>query len=153
MRISIQTFKVKSGIFTQDRFSPLLQGVINLCLSLILVRFWGINGVLFAFGFSIFCIGFWQYPRLVYKYTFHRPLWSYFKWYIVYALSGLIALGLSFFIIQNVLFANKFLQCIVNGFVTIAVIGFVYAIAFMRHKPCMHLLSYVHVIVDNLRKT
>jgi len=152
MRNSIQTFKVKSGIFTQDRFSPLLQGVINLCLSLILVRFWGIDGVLFAFGFSILCIGFWQYPRLVYKYTFHRPLWNYFKWYITYTFCALIALGISSFLISYILVENKLLQSIVNGFVTVVVIGMVYMIAFIKHRPCISLLTYVRTVVDNVRK-
>lgn len=85
MRSSALTFKVKSGIFLQDRFSPLIQGVINLVLSLVFVRFWGITGVLFGTTVSVLSVGFWQYPRLVYKYTFKKPLRLYFIKYAKYA--------------------------------------------------------------------
>ena len=72
MRSSALTFKVKSGIFVKDRFTPLIQGVINLLLSLLFVRIWGLTGVLAATGISILSIGFWQWPRLIYKYTFKK---------------------------------------------------------------------------------
>ena len=39
MRSSALTFKVKSGIFVKDRFTPLIQGVINLLLSLLLLEY------------------------------------------------------------------------------------------------------------------
>lgn len=150
MRSSIQTFKVKSGIFTQDRFSPLLQGIINLCLSLILVRYWGINGVLFAFGFSILCIGFWQYPRLVYKYTFHRPLWNYFKWYLFYTLCALLALGVSNLCIHYITLDNKLFQVFLNTGITLFVVIILYSFAFIRHTPFISLFAYVKLVVANI---
>lgn len=98
MRVSAYTFKVKSGIFVQDRFSPLIQGVINLVLSLVLVQYWGITGVLLGTTVSILSIGFWQFPRLVYKYTFEQPLKLYFikygKYTAIAAVSWLITAGL-----------------------------------------------------------
>lgn len=91
MRSSALMFKVKSGIFIQDRYSPLIQGAINLALSLLLVRFWGINGVLAGTTISVLAVGFWQYPRLVYKYTFRQPLGQYFIRYAKYTLIALAA--------------------------------------------------------------
>lgn len=152
MRSSIQTFKVKSGIFIQDRFSPLLQGVINLCLSLLLVQYWGINGVLFSFGFSILCIGFWQYPRLVYKYTFHRPLWNYFKWYLFYTLCALLALGISNLWIHYIILDNKLFQSMINGFISLFVVITIYILAFIRHAPFMSLFAYVKLVISNIRQ-
>lgn len=152
MRSSIQTFKVKSGIFIQDRFSPLLQGIINLCLSLILVQYWGINGVLFAFGFSILCIGFWQYPRLVYKYTFHRPLWNYFKWYLFYTLCALLALGISNLWIHYITLENKLFQAMINGFISLFVLIIIYTLAFIRHTPFVSLFAYVKLVIANIRR-
>jgi O-antigen/teichoic acid export membrane protein len=95
MRSSALTFKVKSGIFVQDRFSPLIQGVINLALSLVFVRWWGIAGVLAATTVSVLAVGFWQYPRLIYKHTFHRPLKGYFARWAAYSALGAVALVVS----------------------------------------------------------
>lgn len=98
MRISAQIFKVKSGIFVQDKFSPLLQGCLNLILSLVLVQFWGITGVLLASTISVLSIGFWQFPFLVYKHTFKKPLRLYFIRYAKYTAIALIAWVISYYL-------------------------------------------------------
>lgn len=98
MRISAQIFKVKSGIFVQDKFSPLIQGCANLILSLIFVQFWGITGVLLASTISILSIGFWQFPFLVYKYTFKKPLKLYFLSYAKYTLIAFISWVVTYYL-------------------------------------------------------
>lgn len=150
MRSSAQTFKVKSGIFVQDRFSPLLQGIINLVLSLILVQVWGINGVLFAFGFSILSIGFWQFPRLVYKYTFHKPLWNYFKVYLFYTVIAIIACVVSLSIIQLVSFQSLIFQVFFNGIVCVFCLVGLYLLFFHKREEYHTLLLYVRSLKRNL---
>ena len=98
MRISAQIFKVKSGIFVQDKFSPLIQGCANLILSLIFVQFWGITGVLLASTISILSIGFWQFPFLVYKYTLKKPLKLYFLSYAKYTLIAFISWVVAYYL-------------------------------------------------------
>lgn len=98
LRTSTMTFKVKSGIFVQDRFSPLIQGCICLILSLIFVRYWGITGVLFAATVSILLVSFWQYPILIYKYTFKRSVKSYFITYAKYSFAALMAWASSYYL-------------------------------------------------------
>lgn len=150
MRSSAQTFKVKSGIFIQDRYSPLLQGIINLILSLILVRVWGLNGVLFAFGFSILSIGFWQFPRLVYKYTFHKPLWNYFKIYLFYTMVGIVVCFISLGIIQLVSFQNLLFQACFNGIVCLVCLVVVYLLCFHKREEYRTLLLYVDSLKNRL---
>ena len=91
MRRSAMVFKTKAGIFHQDRYSPLLQGVLNVALSVTLVQWWGITGVLLAATLSLLSIGVWQFPRLVYRHVFHQPLRRYFityGWYLLLAAAG-----------------------------------------------------------------
>lgn len=151
MRTSALIFKMKSGIFKQDRFSPLLQGIINLILSLILVQYWGINGVLFSYGFSILCIGFWQFPRLVYKYSFNKPLFLYFKQYIYYTITAIgsfliIKITLEFITINNYLF-----KALSNGVISLLIITLVYFITFHRQQVFISLISYIKNVKENIR--
>lgn len=91
MRRSAMVFKTKAGIFHQDRYSPLLQGVLNVVLSVTLVQWWGMTGVLLAATLSLLSIGVWQFPRLVYRHVFHQPLRKYFityGWYVTLAGAG-----------------------------------------------------------------
>ena len=87
MRGSAYIFKTKAGLFMQDRFSPFIQSVINVALSVWLVHIWQLAGVLLATAISLMSIGVWQFPHLCYKHIFHRPLSEYFIKYFTYALT------------------------------------------------------------------
>lgn len=143
MRLSALTFKVKSGIFTQDRFSPLMQGGINLVLSLIFVRFWGITGVLLGTTLSVLSIGFWQFPRLIYKHTFHQPLRRYFIKYAKYTGIAVAAWFVAYLLCN--LFTGTSLGIIVcRGVISLIVpVGMYYV--FLRNTEEMQSLLFTYV--------
>ncbi len=132
MRSSALTFKVKSGIFLQDRFSPLIQGAINLALSLVFVRLWGIAGVLVATTVSVLAVGFWQYPRLVYKYTFGRPLREYFARWGVYTALAVVALVASHLLCGFIPVDTGLGSLIARGAVSVVVPATIYLLALWR---------------------
>lgn len=146
MRNSALTFKTKSGIFVNDRFTPLIQGCINLGLSLIFVQYWGLTGVLAATGISILSIGFWQFPRLIYKYTFKQSLWNYFKVYGYYTLIGLMALYSSSYICQYNEIENLLGHTIINGIISLACTAIVYYISFSHTAPFKQLIVYIKTV-------
>lgn len=149
MRSSALTFKTKSGIFVKDRFTPLFQGIINLVLSLLFVRWWGLTGVLFATTLSVLSIGFWQFPRLCYKYTFHQPLWNYFRKYIFYTTVWGVAFILSVAICSIIYVHQPFLKAISNGIITLSITLLVYFIAFHRTHQYNELVKYVKILFPN----
>lgn len=139
LRLSALTFKVKSGIFVQDQFSPLIQGVINLVLSLIFVHFWGITGVLLGTTISVLSVGFWQFPRLIYKYTFKQPLKKYFIKYAKYLGIMFIALGISHYLCN--LTINISLGAIIyRGFISLLVTGVVYYLTLYKTQEMQSLI-------------
>lgn len=146
MRSTALTFKTKAGIFVKDRYTPLLQGCINLILSYVFVQYWGLSGVLFATSISILSVGFWQFPRLCYKYVFNKPLWNYFRKYIIYSLVAVGALILSYYICKNISYESPLLQAVCNGLISIAIIVIVYYLSFHRTSPYIQLLQYVKLL-------
>jgi len=147
MRTSILTFKSKAGIFTQDKFTPLLQGLINLILSLLLVRCWGLGGVLFATSISIVAISFWQWPRLIYRYVFHVKLKVFFYRYFVYFIAFSISLIASVFISNLINFVGVFLQAIINGLLSVIVTFVVYFLFFKNTNEFNQLKYYCLSII------
>ena len=143
MRSSSQTFKVKAGIFMQDRWTPFFQGCINLLLSLIFVQLWDITGVLFASVISVCAVGFWQWPRLCYKYIFHKPLKEYFKMYISYTLVAVFALLMSILLCEYNNFNDKLSYVVVNAIITLVVVTVVYVTIFYKNPQCRAIVFYV----------
>lgn len=149
IRTTALTFKIKSGIFIQDRWTPFLQGVINVVLSLLFVKKWGIAGVLIATSISILSIGFWQFPNLCYKYIFKRGLWDYFRRLIVYSLVGILCIFFSHYICSKVQVKCLFLSIITKGLITISVIILMYWTAFHRTEQYKESLVYVRSLVPH----
>lgn len=150
MRNSALTFKTKAGIFIKDRYTPLLQGIINLTLSLIFVRHWGLSGVLAATAISILSIGFWQFPRLIYKYTFRKSLWNYFKMYIFYTIAGFSTLLISFYLCQFNNIQNLLFHTIFNGVISICCILVIFYALFYKTNEFIELKSYTFTAYKNL---
>lgn len=146
IRTAALTFKVKSGIFTQDRWSPLLQGVINLVFSIWWAQIWGITGVLAATAVAICSIGFWQFPRLIYKHTFHRPLYLYFVKLGKYCLVMCISLLSAYYICRSITISNALLTAIVNGIISLSVTIIIYFITLHRTAEYSSLGSYISVL-------
>lgn len=120
MRRSSMVFKTKAGIFHQDRYSPLLQGIINVVLSITLVQWWGIAGVLLAATLSLLSIGVWQFPRLVYKHVFHEPLRHYFATYGLYLLLTLAGYALTCPFCSRSWFGSPLADLFLWGIVSVA---------------------------------
>lgn len=150
MRSSALTFKTKSGIFVQDRFSPFLQGCINLIFSLLLVKHIGLAGVLLATGISILSIGFWQFPKLIYKYTFRKPVMTYFRLYIKYTLIALIALITSYALCSFCSINNCLLKMITNCTISIVVTIIIYTIFYHKTPVVTDILFRLKFITNKL---
>lgn len=151
MRSTALTFKTKAGIFQQDRFTPFLQGVINLVLSLLFVQRWGITGVLFASTISYLSIGFWQFPRLCYKHIFHQPLWNYFKHYLFYTAVGLCCLLLSTKVCCLISVNHQLVQAIANGLISVVITLPLYWVAFHRLSVSRNLKTHILALVEAVR--
>ncbi len=82
----IPPFIVKSGAgqFSNDKYAPLIQSAVNLCMGLILVRSFGVSGVTFAVMFSGLSVPSWLRPYVLYRDFFHLPALIYFKDYGIY---------------------------------------------------------------------
>lgn len=142
MRGSAFIFKQKAGIFMQDKFTPLLQGIINVIFSVLFVQFWGLSGVLFATSISLLSIGFWQFPHLCYKYIFQQPLRNYFYMYGLYTVTMIGVLAISNFICDYIIVENLLLKSIINGVVSIFIFLFVSIIIYFHSDPFRQLIYY-----------
>lgn len=139
MRNSITTVKTTSGIFHADRFAPLCQAVINLLVSIILVKKLGFVGIFIGTLVSSIVIPFWLTPYLVYRDVFRKPLWMYYAQYLFYLGVGLAAYLLAW-MTCSVFPADTFLLLIVRAMVCVTTVNLVYIVIFHRTAEFKYLL-------------
>lgn len=73
------TFSDVNGLYSKTKFKPILMAMINLAVSIVCLRFWGLIGVFVGTLLSYLLIGIWVDPYFLYKYVFNIPPQQYFR--------------------------------------------------------------------------
>ncbi len=95
----VNVFKDAAGLWHKDRFRPLITGLVNLGINLILVNYWGLYGVLLSTVFSIMFVGIpWLFYNLFTNLFEMDSMSSYLKNVILYMVLALISGGITYFI-------------------------------------------------------
>lgn len=82
LRVAPATIKSASGMYDIDKFTPLIQSGVNLIVSIILVQYIGVLGVVLGTIISSIVLPSWQRPYIVYKYILNKPFRIYISNYI-----------------------------------------------------------------------
>lgn len=72
-RASLARYRSAMGLFQQAKYRPLLGMIINIIVSVILVRIWGICGVLVGTVAADWLTIMWYDPIIIHKYGFKAP--------------------------------------------------------------------------------
>lgn len=132
MRRSTLTFRDATGSFYGDRWKPLFEGVLNIVLSILLVNFIGITGVIVATIVTNLIICHVVEPYVLFKDAFKTtPAKFYLKNYgmiFVFA-GGLIVLT---YFLQAV--DNEFIEMILNGLISIVFSVVLSVLAILTNK-------------------
>lgn len=96
MRSAAQTFKNAKGLYWYNKYMPIYESLINLGVSLVLVRPLGVAGVLIGTILSTVLTCAWIEPYVLYKYGFHKSVIPYYRSYLKHSIVFLIILLLSF---------------------------------------------------------
>ena len=138
---SISTFKSKAGLFTQDKYIPVIEGIINLVSSIILLKYFGLVGVFMGTTISTVTIQLWNRPRIVYKELFNIQLIEYFKKYIYYVLITLIVGAITTFLCNNFVYGSGFLSLVLKGLICVIVPNLIYISLFYKTEEFNYLLD------------
>lgn len=135
MRRSALTFRDATGTFYNDRWKPLLEGLTNLVLSILLVKQIGVTGVIVATIITNLLICHIVEPYVLYKYAFlESPKWYYARNY------GMMALFLLGLVVYNMLDQTGYghwKQLLVNGAISVCVSAGVCLVAMLLNwKTC-----------------
>lgn len=141
MRQSVLIFRDASGTFYQDRWKPLVEGIVNISLSVMFAKMVGVSGVLISTIITNLVICHIVEPYVLYKNAFCvSPQQYYFKNY------GMIIL---FYMVLNVLdtslpdISNIFAQLFANGFISLAISIVICSIVLMVNQKQRKLLIAV----------
>ncbi|MDJ0332961.1 hypothetical protein [Planococcus sp. S3-L1] len=112
--------RTAGGLYWADRYRLLAEAILNIILSLILVQYLGLMGVLLGTLFSIVIISFYVEPFLIYKYLFpNKNLKIYFIKTLYYYLVIFLQYNLLIKIREYFFIDGIFSLILVSGFLFI----------------------------------
>ena len=92
-RIVLTNFKTAAGIFDEDKYIALIQGVINLVISIVLVQKLGLIGVYIGTVVSGLIANVVK-PSIIYKKCFDRKVSEYYRDSLVYILISAVSIAI-----------------------------------------------------------
>ena len=105
LRIAIAKYRTTMGLFQQAMYRPIAGMIINLVISVVLVKYWGISGVLVGTIVADWSTTMWYDPIIIHKYGFEGLHSS--KRYFVKLLKYVITISL-IGVVDSVICSNIF---------------------------------------------
>lgn len=151
--LRMASFSVKSsaGIFKEDSWSPFVQAIINLVISIILCKFLGLNGVIIGTIVSSIV------PNLsriyyIYKIVFEKKMISYLTNYLCVYIVFFVGVGYFALKICSIFIFSNLLQLFVNFSVTFVVYILLYIVTFRKYDEMNYVSDFLKKIGNKLRR-
>lgn len=121
-KIPLKVFTYSSGKFKEVKIFVIFEVIINLTLSLILVKFIGISGILLGTVISMFAADWCTKPFVIFKKILNGDVWKYYSKYIVNTLFIVIVSAIAYALVpQNY---SSLITCLILG-AAVALINFI----------------------------
>lgn len=138
MRAVMITINSK-GLFKETKIATIFEAILNLVISLTLIRFVGLAGVLLGTAISYLLTSFIQNASYIYKNIFKQSQWKYFLTYIIVAIiTILITITLSAIKINASSVLSWIIYVIIFG---ISVLLILFTTFYLIFKPFRELTS------------
>lgn len=98
MQKSINIFKETTGLFYNDRYAGLIEGLLNILASIYLVQHIGLAGVFVGTILAACATRLWVEPYVVFRHLFHRPVFVYYKNYLTYGLTTILTTAVVYYV-------------------------------------------------------
>lgn len=125
-RTTVEAYLFALGQF-QDIYSPIIEGVLNLGLSILLGYLWGLTGILSGVFISLFTMVFLWKPIFLFHWGFKISYWKYVKLYLKHIGAIIISIVIWYLLREtinikqihtwNQFITNTFIGCLVFGIV------------------------------------
>ena len=139
VRQPIEIYIYADGLFNRFKIKPWIEAGINLIVSLILVNYWGIIGVLVGTTISHITTTLWYDAYVVYKYSLKEKLSTFFKKYFDYFLTTLLIMGISYIATGFIRLSNIYVSFIIKAIVCLGIFIFLW---YIRYNKAQQLIYY-----------
>lgn len=145
-----ESVKASAGLYDKDKYVPIFQSIINIVLSIILVKLIGLPGVFVGTVISALFVMIVK-PIIIYKYIFEKKVWSFYLDFIIKSLVFGLALYISSLIINLDFITNNYLAFIIYAIISVIVTLIVITLFFHRQYEYQDFLERMKNIFNKFK--
>lgn len=152
MKNVVGTFKYALGIFWDDKYCTIIRAVINIIISIILAKMYGITGVFLGTLISDLLTTFWYQPYILYKKGFNISVRKYFIDFVKYTTITLLGIVASLIILNSINISNLIIKLIIEIVISIIVFGIIVIILFRKNENLIFVKDIAKSYIGKLKK-
>lgn len=146
-RIINGSFVNANGLFVKDRIRPLVEALLNLVVSVVLVKRIGIGGIFVGTIIGTALTAWWREPIILYKYLFNRNVKEYFIYYVKWVLLITAVGGILYYICREI--PITILGFITKMVVCTVIINLIYVLVFRKSE---NYLYFKNIMLSKIKK-
>ncbi len=150
-QVSLDTIKQACGFYYKDRFVPLIQTIVNIVLSLVLGKLYGLFGILLATSISYLVLPIWIKPYLIYKHIFKDKCFQYFLREIKNFLVIISIYFITYFIINHYLVVNNIFSLVLCGLIILLIFTLIVTLLYFKTKEYQYFYDILKKIIFRKR--
>ncbi len=128
------TFTEATGMFYRTRWKAIIEAIINLIVSIMLVKKLGVFGVFLGTFISSVTVCVWVEPYVLFKYVFKKSLKEYFKEYFKNTLITIIIGVFTFQLCTIIKFGNIYITFLIKVIVSVIVSNLLLVLVFYKNN-------------------
>lgn len=150
MRQAVLSFKNATGAFYYDRYKPIFECIINILVSIYMVKEIGMPGVFIGTIISSLTTSCWIEPYVLYKHVFHCSMKKYFFRFFRYTILFVINLFLTYFVCSFINDGNIGLF-IVKTMLCVFLSNLLFFFVFRKESEFIYYKNLVKSIINKVR--
>lgn len=153
MRLFFGRYRSAMGLFQQAKYRPVVGMIINLIVSLVLVQYWGIYGVVIGTIVADWSTLMWYDPVIIHKYGFKNrfPVKKYFLKNLMFIILTTLLGGVNYFICNNFIINNELISLILHAGICAIVVPVVFVIVFRKQEETQILVDTLKSIINRVK--
>ena len=140
-------FRDSLGLFYYDRYKAVAEALLNLILSVAMVKILGVAGVFMGTLFSTLLTGFWVEPYILYKHRIGSSVGPYFAKYFVYVVVEVVCFFVTDYLCK--MYAGGVIATmVVRGVISFVVPNVIMFLCYVRTKQFKESLERLKTLLN-----
>lgn len=135
------------GLFTRDKYRPIIEAVLNLVLSIIGVKTCGIVGVFIGTVVSSVLTVCWREPVILFNEEFKEPVYKYWKTYLSFVFISLVICFIGDMIKQKFITISSWFILIAEAIVIFAVVNIVLFLIYRKSEEYAYMKQLIKKVM------